>query len=194
MFLVSQYHISFQTCILSFPSSIGQDEEMDTTPLAQIQPFFTIDKQKETDSSDKRQDQGDDGDSGQDEDLDFRVEDEEDAAEVSATKKASTKQKRLEKGENTTANGSHRTDSQESSEEEDSENDEDDQITVQTMKSPQCQTLSWQDLRAEHRCLTSRKRKENPGMNSSSSNQVKWLIKVAPQQRAETGVIWKRHQ
>ncbi|KAM6905329.1 transducin beta-like protein 3 [Xenentodon cancila] len=123
------------------PSGMGQGEEMDTTPLAQ--PFFFIDKEKVADSSEKRRDHGGDSDSGQDDDPD-RMEDEDDAVEVSATKKASTKRAGLEKGEGTVTNGNRHTESEESSEEE----DEKGQITKHRMKnlpvsaSPQCQTLS----------------------------------------------------
>lgn len=127
---------------------MGQDEEMDTTQLEQAQPLFMIDKGKEKGSSEEKRD-GDDSDSGQDEDPNCPVDDEEDDDEVSVTKKASTNFVRAENGEGTKTNGNHHSESEESSEEEDQE--ERDQTTVKAAKcllassTPHCQTFaSWQ--------------------------------------------------
>lgn len=113
------------------PSSMGQDEDMDTTPLAQ--PFFMIDKEKGADSGDEEKGDGDSSDGGEDEDCpDKEQEEKEEDDEVSATKKASAK-----------TNGNHQADS-----EEDSEEEEEDQTAVKVMKClpvssmPQCQTLA----------------------------------------------------
>ncbi|XP_034566858.1 transducin beta-like protein 3 [Notolabrus celidotus] len=127
------------------PSSMDQDEEMDTTPLAQ--PFFTIDKEKGTSSSNEEKQDGDDVDDAQDEDPNCQMEEEdEEDNEVSVTRKASMKNGRLEKnGESTKTNGNHHhSDSGESSEEDEDEKDQ----TVKAMKcppvssTPQCQTIS----------------------------------------------------
>ncbi|XP_061158421.1 transducin beta-like protein 3 [Syngnathus typhle] len=86
-------------------SSMGQDEEMDTTPLGSG-PVFMIDKEGlKPSGKDKREED----DSGNDEDSNCPAEeDEEDDEEVSAVKKATT-------------NGNPRPESQESSEEEEEE-------------------------------------------------------------------------
>lgn len=128
------------------PSSMDQDEEMDTTPLAQ--PFFMIDKEKGMGSGDEEKQEGDDSDGGQDEDPKClpEEEEEEEEEEVSATKKASTNDRRVENGESAKTNGNHHSESEESSEEEDME--EEDQTAVKVMKSlpvsstPQCQTFA----------------------------------------------------
>uniref|UniRef100_A0A8C4ERV9 Transducin beta like 3 n=1 Tax=Dicentrarchus labrax TaxID=13489 RepID=A0A8C4ERV9_DICLA len=128
------------------PSSMGQDEEMDTTPLAQ--PFFMIDKEKGMGSGDEEKRDGDDSDSGQDEDPNCPVEEEEEDDEVSVTKKASSTSGRVENGESTKTNGNHHSENEESSEEEDLEEDEKDQTTVKVLKhlpvssTPQCQTFA----------------------------------------------------
>lgn len=128
------------------PSGMGQDEEMDTTPLEKTQPLFMIDKGKEKGSSEEKQD-GDDSDSGQDEDPNCPVEEmEDDDDEVSATKKASANVRRAQNGEGAKTNGNHHSESEESSEEEDQE--ERDQTTVKAVKclpassTPQCQTFT----------------------------------------------------
>uniref|UniRef100_A0A8C4ERU6 Transducin beta like 3 n=1 Tax=Dicentrarchus labrax TaxID=13489 RepID=A0A8C4ERU6_DICLA len=126
--------------------SMGQDEEMDTTPLAQ--PFFMIDKEKGMGSGDEEKRDGDDSDSGQDEDPNCPVEEEEEDDEVSVTKKASSTSGRVENGESTKTNGNHHSENEESSEEEDLEEDEKDQTTVKVLKhlpvssTPQCQTFA----------------------------------------------------
>ncbi|XP_047427824.1 transducin beta-like protein 3 [Mugil cephalus] len=124
------------------PSSMDQGEDMDTTPLVQTQPFFVIDKEKRDVNSEERQDEGDDSDSGQDEDLNCSVEDVEQIDEVSATSKASTNNGQLK-------NGNHDPGSEESSEEEDMEdNDENDVTTIKVTKrvpvsvTPQRQALA----------------------------------------------------
>uniref|UniRef100_A0A3Q3W174 U3 small nucleolar RNA-associated protein 13 C-terminal domain-containing protein n=1 Tax=Mola mola TaxID=94237 RepID=A0A3Q3W174_MOLML len=100
------------------PSSMGQDEEMDTTPLAQ--PFFTIDREKE-------------------------VEKEEEEDEVSITQKA--KGVRVENGKSAKTNGTQHSESEESSDEEEHE-DEMDQTRENVMKrlpvssATQCQTAA----------------------------------------------------
>ncbi|XP_069380930.1 transducin beta-like protein 3 [Paralichthys olivaceus] len=128
------------------PSSMDQDEEMDTTPLAQTQPVFMIDKEKEKGSGEENRDVGDDSDSGQDEDPNCPVEDEEDDDEVSVTKKPSTNDGRTEIKESNGTNGNHHSESEESSEEEDTKEDEKDQtITVKRLPvstAPQGQTLA----------------------------------------------------
>nr|XP_020472127.1 transducin beta-like protein 3 [Monopterus albus] len=123
--------------------SRGQDEEMDTTPLAHTQPFFMIDKEKGKGSSEERHD---DSDSEQDDDPLCPVEEEEDEDnEVSVSKKASTNNRRVEYGESTTNDNSH-SESEESSEEED--NDQDEKDPVKTVKclpvssASQCQTFA----------------------------------------------------
>lgn len=124
------------------PSSMDQDEEMDTTPLAQAQPFFVIDKEKRESGSDERRDEG--NDSGQDEDPDFSVESEEELEDISATNKASTENERVENGASHKTNGKHQSESEESSEEEDPE----DETVVKKTKglpvssAPQCQTFA----------------------------------------------------
>ncbi|CAG5897727.1 unnamed protein product [Menidia menidia] len=118
--------------------SVGQDEDMETTPLALGQPLFVVDKEKEKSSVDERLDQ--DNHSEQDEDPSGLMEDEEYADEVSATKKASTHERRIE------TNGNHHSESEESSEEEETE--ENDREQVQLVKNvpvscvTQCQTSS----------------------------------------------------
>lgn len=103
---------------------MDQDEEMDTTPLAQ--PFFTIDKDKVVGSGDEEKQDGEESDSGQDEDLTSPVgdEQEEEDTEVSVTRKASEKEKQEENRESSKTNGKHCSESEESSEEEDLEEDE----------------------------------------------------------------------
>ncbi|GAA6228690.1 transducin beta-like protein 3 [Lates japonicus] len=124
------------------PSSMGQDEEMDTTPLAK--PFFMIDKEKRKDSGEEKRDTGDDSDSGQDEDPNCPAEEEEEDDEVSVTKKASTTDARLENGESTKTNGNRRSESEESSEEEDMEEDDQTKAVrrLPVSSAPQCQTLA----------------------------------------------------
>lgn len=125
------------------PSSTGQDEDMDTTPLAQAQPFFVIDKEKKS-GSDERRDEGNDSDGEQDEDPDSCVEDEEELEDVSATNKASTDNGRVENGASHKTNGKHHSESEESSEEEDQEAE----TTVKKTKgllvssAQQCQTFA----------------------------------------------------
>lgn len=122
------------------PSSLDQDEEMDTTPLAQ--PFFAIDKDKEQSHPDEEKDKDDDADSGQDEDPHCPAEEEGDDEEVSVTRKASTINGGVVNGESSKTNGEHHDDSDESSGEEDLEGDE----TVKMIKcvpipsTTQCQT------------------------------------------------------
>lgn len=118
------------------PPSMGQDEEMDTTPLAQ--PFFIIDKEKGTDRGDEDKRDEDDSEGGGEEEE----EEDDDDDEVSVSKKASTYNGRVENGKTTKTNGNHLSDSEESSEEEDLEED----TTVKVVKrlpvssTPQCQT------------------------------------------------------
>ncbi|XP_069569588.1 transducin beta-like protein 3 [Brachyistius frenatus] len=114
-------------------SGMDQDEEMDTTPLAHTQPFFVIAKEEVKGSGDERRDEGDDSDSGQDEDPNLSVKDEE-IDEVSASNKVSTNGRRAENGASTKTNGNHHSDSEESSEEEDLDEDEKGQTTVKVMK------------------------------------------------------------
>lgn len=126
---------------------MGHDEEMDTTPLTQNQPFFMIDKEKGRGTGEGRLDDGDDSDSGQDEDPNCSVEgDEEDDREVSITKKTSTNGGRVGNGESTKAYGNQHSESEESSEDEDVEDDEKDQIKrvkcLPVSSTPQCQTLA----------------------------------------------------
>ncbi|XP_023279049.1 transducin beta-like protein 3 [Seriola lalandi dorsalis] len=127
------------------PSSMGQDEEMDTTPLAQSQPFLMIDKEKGKGSGEERQDAGDDSDSGQDEDPNCPVEEEEDD-EVSVTKKASICGGRIANGASTKTNGNHHSESEESSEDEDVEEDKNEQTKMvkclPVSSAPQCQTFA----------------------------------------------------
>ncbi|XP_071329885.1 transducin beta-like protein 3 [Trachinotus anak] len=128
------------------PSSMGQDDEMDTTPLTQTQPFLVIDKEKGKGSSEERQDAADESDSGQDEDPDCPVEEEEEEDEVSVTKKASTNNKRIENRESTKTNGNHHSESEQSSEDEDVEEDKNDQTKtakrLPVSSAPRCQTFA----------------------------------------------------
>jgi len=120
-------------CVLS---SMGQDEDMDTTALAQ--PCFMIEKEKGMESGDEEKLDGDDSDDGQGDDPNGPVkekeeaeEEEEDDDEVSASKKASTNERLVENGGSTKTNGNHHSGSEESSDEEDLEED---QTTVKVMK------------------------------------------------------------
>ncbi|KAJ4931957.1 hypothetical protein JOQ06_010393 [Pogonophryne albipinna] len=128
------------------PASMGQDEDMDTTPLAQ--PFFMIDKEKGMGSDGEEKQDGDDSDGGQDEDLVKKEEDEEDN-EVSATNKSTNNNNNnnnggIANGKGAKTNGNHHSESEESSGEEDPE--EEDQTTVKVVKclpvssAPECQT------------------------------------------------------
>ncbi|KAM7386801.1 hypothetical protein PAMA_009431 [Pampus argenteus] len=122
------------------PPGMGQDEEMDTTPLEQTQPLFMIDKGKEKGSSDEKQD-GDDSDSGQDEDPNCPVEEEGDD-EVSVTKKASLNVGRAEGRKATKTNGNQHFESEESSEEEDLEEGDQTSVKAVAFSTPQCQTFT----------------------------------------------------
>lgn len=124
---------------------MDQDEEMDTTPLAQ--PFFMIDKEKEADCSGEGKQGGEDSDSGEDEDPHVAGEEEEEDNEVSVTQKVSANDGRLENGEGSKTNGNHLAESEESSDEEEDQMDE---TSVRVMKclpvrsTAQRQTLtSW---------------------------------------------------
>ncbi|TNN66123.1 hypothetical protein EYF80_023601 [Liparis tanakae] len=110
------------------PSSMSQDEDMDTTALAQ--PFFMMEKEKGMESGDEEKQDGDDSDDGQGEDPNGPEKEEEDD-EVSASKKASTNEGSLENGGSTKTNGNHHSGSEESSDEEDVEED---QTSVKVMK------------------------------------------------------------
>ncbi|KAM3598149.1 uncharacterized protein V6R79_014238 [Siganus canaliculatus] len=127
------------------PSSMDQDEEMDTTPLAQ--PFFTIDKEKGV--GDEEKGDADDIDSGQEEGPNSPAEEEEEEQgddEVSVIKKASVSNGQGESRERTKTNGNHCSDSEESSDEEDLEEEESGQTTAKNVKSvastTQCQTFT----------------------------------------------------
>lgn len=97
-------------------SSVDQDEEMDTSPLAQ--PFFVIDE----DRGDVENREGEDRDSGQDEDPGSPLEDEEEEdADVSTTRRVSARIRSKRGGK---TNGQHPSVSEESSEEEDEEEEE----------------------------------------------------------------------
>lgn len=86
---------------------------MDTSPLAQ--PFFTIDK----DRGDVENREGEDGDSGRDEDAGSPLEDDGDEdADVSTIRRVSARIRSKEGGK---TNGRHPSVSEESSEEEDEE-------------------------------------------------------------------------
>lgn len=113
-----------------FLSSMDQDEEMDTTPLAQ--PFFMIDKGKEADCSGEGKQGREDSDSGEDEDPHVTGEEEEEEDnEVSVTQKASANDRRLENGGGAKTNGNHLAESEESSDE---EADQMDETSVRVMK------------------------------------------------------------
>lgn len=107
---------------------MDQDEEMDTTPLAQ--PFFMIDKEKEADCGGEGKQGREDSDSGEDEDphVTGEEEEEEEDNEVSVTQKAPANDGQLENGEGAKTNGNHLTESEESSDE------EEDQTSVRVMK------------------------------------------------------------
>lgn len=126
---------------------MSQDEDMDTSPLAQNQPFFMIDKEKGKGNSEESREGGDDSDGGQDEDLNSSVneEQEEEDKEVSVSRKASTNSRRLGNGDGAKTNGNHLAESEESSEEEDSEEDKMDQTpTIKSLPSSTalCPTLA----------------------------------------------------
>ncbi|XP_041634368.1 transducin beta-like protein 3 [Cheilinus undulatus] len=115
------------------PTSLDQDEEMDTTPLTQ--PFFTIDKKTGSDHKDEEKQDGNDSDGEQHQDPNCPMEEEEEDDEVSITKKASANGKRVENGKSTKTNGNQRSDSEESSDEEEEETD-------QTLKEMKCLPVS----------------------------------------------------
>ncbi|XP_077388814.1 transducin beta-like protein 3 isoform X1 [Festucalex cinctus] len=102
------------------PSSMSQDEEMDTTPLGP-EPVFMIDKEGGKGSGD---DQRDEGDSGNDEDPNCPAEEEEeeDDEKVSSAQKVTT-------------NGNHHSESESSAEE------DEEQMTVTPTKSLTTSTL-----------------------------------------------------
>uniref|UniRef100_UPI003AAFAA71 transducin beta-like protein 3 n=1 Tax=Centroberyx gerrardi TaxID=166262 RepID=UPI003AAFAA71 len=125
------------------PASMGQDEEMDITPLKETQPLFMIDKEAggsgKGSGEEKREEEDDedgDNDSGHDEDPNCPMDEEDD--EVSVTKKASVSGGQVANGENTKTNGKHHSGSEESSEEEDVEEDERDQGDRTTAKMVKC--------------------------------------------------------
>ncbi|XP_029014911.1 transducin beta-like protein 3 [Betta splendens] len=110
------------------PSSMDQDEEMDTSPFAHNQPFFVIDKKG---MSKESRDDDNDSDGEQDEDPNCSVEQEEDDDDkVSATKKAATTEVSAENGASTKTNGSQHSGSEESSEDEDEE-----EVEMEPMKT-----------------------------------------------------------
>ncbi|XP_015242994.1 PREDICTED: transducin beta-like protein 3 [Cyprinodon variegatus] len=125
--------------VVGSSSGMEQDEEMDTTPLTQTKPLFFIDKEKEDDSRNERGDQCDDGDSGQEEEPYSWIKNENEPFEVSASMKASSKNRRKANGKR-----SQESESEESSEEEEME----DHHAVQPIKHvrisppPQCLTSS----------------------------------------------------
>lgn len=126
-------------------SSVGQDDDMDTSPLEQ--PLFMIDKGKGKGGSEDTHNE-DDEDCGQDEDPNCPVEgNSEDDEEVSVTKKASANDRGSQNGEGARSNGRRHSESEESSDEEGLEEDERDEKTVEAVKclpatflTPQCQT------------------------------------------------------
>lgn len=122
-------HTDIKPMSFFFLSSMDQDEEMDTTPLAQ--PFFMIDKEKEADSGGEGKQGGEDSDSGEDGDPHVAGEEEEEDNEVSVTQKASANDGRLENREGSKTNGNHLAESEESSDEEEDQMDE---TSVRAMK------------------------------------------------------------
>lgn len=105
---------------------MDQDEEMDTSPL--VQPFFTIDK----DRGDVEDREGEDRDSGQDEDPSSPLEDEEEEdADVSTTRRVSARIRSKEGGK---TNGRHPSVSEESSEEEDMDEEEEEEVAGKAAK------------------------------------------------------------
>lgn len=117
----------FHSLIYYFLSSMGPEEEMDTSPLTHNQPLFMIDK-KGNSSSEKRQDEEEDGDSEQDEDPNSCIEkDEDDDNEVSVSKKVSTTEV-SENRKSIETNGNQHSGSEESSEDEDEDKVEMDQV------------------------------------------------------------------
>ncbi|XP_076026765.1 transducin beta-like protein 3 [Genypterus blacodes] len=130
--------------VTGVPASMDLDEEMDTSPLAQTQPFFLLDKKSSEEKQDK--DDGDrDSDSGHDEGPNCPAEEEgeEEDDEVSATKKASA-------GDSVKAqtNGEQHAESEDESSDEVDERNGDVGTTAEAVKclpasSPlQCQALS----------------------------------------------------
>lgn len=122
------------------PASTDQNEEMDTTPLAQTQPLFMMDRG----SSEKKQDEDNrdnDSDSEHDEDPNCPVDDDDDDDDISVTKKASVG------SENGKMNGKQHPESEGSSDEED-ERDKSEQMSAEAVKCLpdisvlQCQTLA----------------------------------------------------
>ncbi|TWW69934.1 transducin beta-like protein 3 [Takifugu flavidus] len=112
--------------VVGEPSSMDQDEEMDTSPL--VQPFFTIDK----DRGDVENREGEDRDSGQDEDPSSPLEDEEEEdADVSTTRRVSARIRSKEGGK---TNGRHPSVSEESSEEEDMDEEEEQEVAGKAAK------------------------------------------------------------
>lgn len=116
---------------------MDQDEEMDMSPLTQ--PFFTTDKERGVGKGDKenRQVEGEDRDSGQDEDPGSPVEEEEDA-DVSIIRRVSA---RIQTKEGTRKNGRQHSVSEESSEDEDMD-DEEEKVAGKALKHFPASTLS----------------------------------------------------
>ncbi|KAK2833523.1 hypothetical protein Q5P01_017412 [Channa striata] len=120
------------------PSSMSQDEEMDTTPLAKTQPFFTTDKGKRRGSAEEREDDEEDSDSEQ-EDLNCSTEEQEEDHEVSIANKASRNR------ESNKINVRHHSESEESSEDEEMQDEKNEIKMVKRLSvssPPLCQTLA----------------------------------------------------
>lgn len=119
---------------------MDQDEEMDMSPLTQ--PFFTTDKERGVGKGDKgnRQVDGEDRDSGQDEDPGSPVEEEEEEedADVSIIRRVSA---RIQTKEDTRKNGRQHSVSEESSEDEDMD-DEEEKVVGKALKHFPASTLS----------------------------------------------------
>ncbi|KAF6717501.1 Transducin beta-like protein 3 [Oryzias melastigma] len=115
------------------PTSMSNDEEMDTTPLAQT--VFFIDKDKTSGGAPDEQNQEEDSDGEADEEPNSHMEqDEDDGEEVSSARKASTDTQEVKKEEKKKRNGVQLSESEDSSEEEILEDDQTTSGTVEVMK------------------------------------------------------------
>lgn len=129
-------------CIIS---SMGQDEEMDTSPLGPTQPFFLNDKETQRGSDEDKEDKRDESGSEEEEDTDFTIpEDEEVDDEASVTNKASVFEQR-ENEDCAKINENHsETESSEDDEQEEDQGGHNDfkEVNCNPHYNPPCQTLA----------------------------------------------------
>lgn len=127
------------------PVSMGQDEEMDTSPLGPTQPFFLNDKETQRGSDEDKEDKRDESGSEEEEDTDFTIpEDEEVDDEASVTNKASVFEQR-ENEDCAKINENHsETESSEDDEQEEDQGGHNDfkEVNCNPHYNPPCQTLA----------------------------------------------------